>query len=138
MSQMSSLATKLASGLLVPFKALASGVGSLITTFLSGNWIAVIVHPITLTLIGVVMLSGWAYSKGKQHERRAQAAAIVELNKGIKLWQEAYELADDAAEAKLQAALANWRKTSGARIINAAECKIDDKTANTISDIAGD
>jgi Tfp pilus assembly protein PilE len=123
---------------MVPIKALASGVGSLITTFLSGNWVAVLVHPITLTAIAIVALTGWAYSKGIDHERRAQARAILDLNARLERWQTAYQQVDKQAEIRLQAALENWRKTSGQRVVSAAQCKIDKSTAVTLADIAGD
>jgi hypothetical protein len=132
------LAGKILSGLAAPVKVLASGVGSLITTFLSGNWVGVLVHPITLTAIAVVGLSGYAYTKGIQHERRAQAKAILELNDRLGRWQKAYEQADQQAEDKLQAALENWRRTSGARVVSAPQCKIDKSTAVTLADIAGE
>jgi cbb3-type cytochrome oxidase subunit 3 len=119
-------------------QALVSGAGSLVTTFLSGNWVAVVFHPLVLLILAFSTGMGWAYHKGKQHERRAQASAIVALNNEVIDWRKQYEAADTQAEIRLQKALEEWRKNTGTTAVIASTCKLPPNAVRTISDIAGD
>lgn len=123
---------------MAPLWLIGKAVRSVAGTLLGGGWVSALLHPATLLTIGVVFLTGWSYQKGKQHERRAQAQAIVALNKDVASWRKAYQEADDAAEGRLNLALDNWRKTTGSAAVVSTSCRLAPKVATTIADIAGD
>jgi hypothetical protein len=133
-----SLAGKIGEGLKRPLSALAAGLGSLVTTFLSGNWVGVLFHPLVLLVAGVSILTGWAYHKGRAHERFLQGQAIIALNNEVIDWRKQYEAADTQAEIRLQKALEEWRRNTGTTAVIATSCKLPPAAVKTIADIAGD
>lgn len=123
---------------MAPVWLIGGAVRSVAGSLLGGGWISALLHPVTLIAIAGVLSMGWAYQKGKQHERRAQAQAIIALNKDVASWQRAYEEADDASEVRLKSALDNWRRTVGSAAVVSTSCKLSPAVATTIADIAGD
>lgn len=117
---------------------LANGLGSLLSTFLSGNWIGVIFHPLVLTVLAFTLGMGWAYKTGRSHERMVQARAILDMNEQIGDWRTKYENADAESELRLKLALENWRKTMGTNVAVASSCRLDPTVITKINDIAGE
>lgn len=132
------LGSKIMSAIAVPFSAVLGGLSSLTTSFLSGNWVGVIFHPLTMVAIGGIIMTGWAYEKGRTHERRAQAQAILAINEDLASWRKAYEGAEKAAEDKLKASLDGWRRSNSTSPAVVATCRLPKGAATTIAEIAGD
>lgn len=104
----------------------------------TGGWLGLLLNPYTLLLIGLMASHGWAYHKGKVHERSVNAAAVVALNKELALWRDKHEQAEAEAEGKLQAALAEWRARLQGGTQVTELCPMTEPTIRHIRKIAGD
>ena len=95
-------------------------------------------HPLVLTVLAFTVGMGWAYDRGRKHERMVQARAIIDMNEQIGDWRTKYENADAESELRLKLALENWRKTMGTNVAVASSCRLDPNVITKINDIAGE
>jgi len=120
----------------MPLRLLLTGLRSIAGSFLGGGWIGALINPWTIGLLMIGVAMGWSYQKGKQHERRAQAAAIIALNNSLE------DLAKDLAreerekEAALKKAVSSANKVINSRPVS-SQCVLDRSVATQIANIAG-
>lgn len=135
-TRLSSLAANIWKVITMPFALLLTGLRSIAGSFLGGGFLSLLLNPWTLGLLFIVGSNAWSYQKGKQHERRANAAAIVSLNNDLEALEKELALEERKREAALKKAVAGAAKVINARPVS-SQCLLDRSVATQIANIAG-